>query len=245
MLLFLIVAAIGILPSLVWLIFFVSEDNKPEPKKVIAIAFLVGVVITLFVSGALNLFEISLKKLGIQNLILDQNFNNPIFIGLTGTLILLGFAFIEELGKFFAVFISVRKRKEFDQPVDVMIYLVVAALGFATVENIAANWKTVETAASIGSVVQVSVIRFVGAALLHVLASATVGFYWARGLMVGRIWGRLIFGLVFATILHAAFNYLILLNSPLYVPTIFLMIFAFFIFVDFERLKKIDSLPMK
>lgn len=153
---------------------------------------------------------------------------------------LIGLAFIEEIFKFGAVYLTVRKKTDFDEPIDAMIYLVIAALGFAAVENIAAAMGTLKETASLSDVFRATTLRFIGATLLHSLVSATVGYYWAVGMLKNKIFSFIVIGLVVATFFHAIFNYLILNFEPEFYPTLFLTAVALLIFVDFEKLKRSD-----
>jgi len=140
---------------------------------------------------------------------------------------------IEEIVKFGAVFFSVSKRKEFDEPIDPMIYMVTAALGFAAIENIATVFQA-------PSSLETATLRFVGATLLHSLSSAVVGYYWGRFLAFGtKYWRRIIAGLLGATVLHVVFNYLIITTGPMGMVIVFLVFIAFFVLRDFEILKRL------
>ena len=202
----------GIIPSIVWLTFFLFEDSKhPEPKRMI---------LYVFIAGALSTALAAAPEIYIQRVLsLGQEFTSSISL-------LFSFAFIEELAKFIAVYLVVAKSKFFDERVDGMIYMITAGLGFAALEN-AFNLFGVDF------IVQVTLIRGIGATLLHALASGLVGFYWMRG--------RLIEGLFFATILHAVFNYLILNLGGIEVyASLLLLLAAIIIFHDFEILKRKD-----
>ncbi|MEK7495853.1 MAG: PrsW family glutamic-type intramembrane protease, partial [Patescibacteria group bacterium] len=107
---------LGLLPSFAWLVFFLKEDERPEPKKMIAKVFMAGALMTIFVA----VLQFSLQKIFVS-------FSASFFV----------FAVIEEVFKFLAVYLVVRKSRFFDEPVDAMIYMITAALGFAMVENIA------------------------------------------------------------------------------------------------------------
>ena len=135
----------------------------------------------------------------------------------------------------------VRKSRFFDEPIDAMIYMITAALGFAMVENIAVALST----SNIQEAISAMTLRFVGATLLHVLTSGIIGYYWAKSLIlknqflvIGR-WPLIIKGLILASLLHMIFNYLILVSKEqiLIYPTIFLIIIALFLFWDFEKIK--------
>ncbi len=208
---------LGLLPSIAWLIFYLSEDKNPEPKKTLFLAFLAG-SITTFVVLTVQIFANKFAiNIGIQE-------HSPVSFFILGGL--------EELFKFGAVYWVISKRPEFDEPIDAMIYMITAALGFAAVENISAAYS-----ASLPTALETTTLRFFGATLLHTLCSGLVGYYWAKSILNNKK-NILIFGLTLAALLHAIFNYLIIKYEPVIVPTIFLIVFALFILHDFEKLKK-------
>jgi RsiW-degrading membrane proteinase PrsW (M82 family) len=209
---------LGILPSFAWLIFYLSEDKKPEPKKTILLAFFSGAVTTVIVFLAQSLINQLLLKLGIFE---------------HSSVSFLVLASLEEVFKFLAVYYVISKRVEFDEPVDAMIYMITAALGFAAVENIAAAYN-----APLPTILETTTLRFFGATLLHTLTSGLVGYYWAKSILAFNSKKILIFGLVLATLLHTLFNYLIINFEPVVIPTMFLIIFALFILHNFEKIQK-------
>jgi RsiW-degrading membrane proteinase PrsW (M82 family) len=130
--------------------------------------------------------------------------------------------------------------------------MIVAALGFATLENIGAIATTLPTAVAAGtgaaaqagllaSVFQTVSLRFVGATLLHSLTSGTVGYYWALGIARRRVPEYLAAGLALAAVLHAFFNYLILNFGNVAYTVVFLVIVGFFVLNDFEKLKVAEA----
>ena len=118
---------LGLLPSFGWLVFYLQEDLRhPEPKKLIFYTFIAGALSTVFVLQI---------QLVIDNWSRDyfESFSFPsLFI----------LAVIEEVFKFGAAYFMVGHRKELDEPVDAMIYMVVAALGFSAVENVASVFQS-------------------------------------------------------------------------------------------------------
>lgn len=209
---------LGLLPGFAWLIFYLEEDPHPEPKKLIFETFLAGAISTFIVLGAQTVFNDWASLRGIAQY---------------GLLSFIGLSAIEEIFKFGAAWVVIGKHPEdFDEPVDAMIYLIVAALGFATVENIAAASNAQELA------LETTTLRFIGATLLHTISSGLLGYYWAKSL-IKRDGSLLFVGFVFAALLHAVFNYLIIRFEPEVVPTIFVIIAALFILYDFEKLKRI------
>lgn len=204
---------LGLLPSFAWLIFFLKEDVHPEPKKMIAKVFMAGALTTIFVAA----IQFSLQKIFVS-------FSASFFV----------FAIIEETFKFLAAYLIIKKSRFFNEPVDAMIYMITAALGFAIVENIAVALSTSNIQEAIGAMT----LRFIGATLLHALTSGIVGYYWAKSLIVHRS-SFIVYGIIYASLLHMIFNYLILISKEqiLIYPTIFLIIVALLVFWDFEKIK--------
>jgi RsiW-degrading membrane proteinase PrsW (M82 family) len=218
-----IALVLGLLPGFAWLVFYLSEDPHPEPKRLIALTFLAGIAFGFFTIALEQMFNHATSRWGIDEL---------------SILSLLGLAFIEEFMKFGAAYFAVGKSPELDEPIDRMIYMIVAALGFATLENIGAitNVSAPQTAI-ISAVLQTDSLRFVGATLLHTLTSGVVGYHWALGAAHGKAVHGIVMGLIMAAALHAFFNYHILNYGNIAYTIVFLVVIGFFVLNDFERLK--------
>ena len=211
---------LGLLPSLIWLSFFLQEDIHPEPRKMIFWVFIGGVVGAVGAVFCQNYFQSFLE---INHIIRD------------GFYPILGFAFLEEFFKFLAAFLIVRKSKYFDEPIDAMVYMLTAAAGMAAVENVSIMFNQEIMSERIG----ILIFRFLGATLLHVLSSSIVGYHWAKGIVKNRVLAGIFTGLVLATLLHAFFNYFIMVFSGGIIYSIILLaVVAFFVFYYFENLKK-------
>ena len=166
----------GLLPSLAWLFYYLQKDLHTEPKKMILKVFLLGSLITIpvfFIQMALSSLLEPLQKLAFFT-------GYPILLEIIKWFIII--AFIEEFFKYFVVRITVMHSWTLDEPLDIMLYMVVAALGFAAVENMLYLFLPagggsfnifVQTTAA------VSFIRFVGATFLHTLCSGMVGYFLA------------------------------------------------------------------
>lgn len=194
------------LPSLIWLAFYLRKDKHPEPNRMIIKIFVLGVLMV----PVAALLEQGLFS-GLEKIPL---FNKIIFI-------IIGFALIEELLKYLTVRFGALKSSDFDEPVDAMIYLIIAALGFAAAENIYLLIRAYPADMPIVSALEFITTRFLGATFLHALASGIMGYFLAASLLITSkirkilIWG----GLLGATILHSVFNYIIILNSQLIITT--------------------------
>ena len=195
-----------------------------KSKRLILFTFMAGIAFAFFTVVVERLFANTAAGLQITQLSIIS---------------LIGLAAIEEMMKFAAADFAIGKSPLLQDPVDVMIYMIVAALGFATLENIGA---VVNLAASgtlpIGDALGTLSLRFVGATLLHSLTAATLGYYWATGIARKKTTRYIILGFVIAVALHTIFNYLILNYENVAYAIIFLAIVGFFVLNDFEKLKK-------
>lgn len=216
---------LGLVPSFIWLSFFLQEDIHPEPRRMLFLVFLGG--------GAAAIVAVTLQYF-LKRYFLDAN---SISISAFGPVA--AFAALEEICKFIFTYALVRRSKEFDEPIDAMIYMVTAASAMAAVENVAIMMSGQGLMAKEGTLV----FRFLGATLLHILSSAIVGYYWAKGIIGKKELVFVAFGLVIATLMHAVFNYFIVsFDSGIVYAIVFLVMVAFFVFFDFEKLKKGDKL---
>lgn len=212
----------GLLPGFAWLIFYLSEDPHPEPKRLIVLTFFAGIAFGFFAIVIEQMFNGAAGGLGIAEF---------------SVLSLICLALIEELMKFSAAYFAVGKSPLLSEPMEHMLYMIVAAMGFATLENIGAITNIPLQTAAIGMFFQTASLRFVGATLLHSLTSGIVGYHWALGIARKKIAKNLFVGFAIATALHAAFNYLILTYGNIAYAVVFLVIVGFFVLNDFEKLK--------
>jgi RsiW-degrading membrane proteinase PrsW (M82 family) len=184
----------GVLPALAWLWFWLREDNKnPEPRRLIALAFFAGMV-------------------AVAVVIPIEEFVAPYLA--TQTLVFSAWSGIEELAKYLAAFAAVLWRREDDEPIDVVIYMVTVALGFAAAENTLFLLSPL-AGSTLLQTVQTGDLRFIGATLLHVLSSSVIGVALALSFYNSRTskFYHAVIGVILAAALHAVFNFLIL-NTP-------------------------------
>jgi RsiW-degrading membrane proteinase PrsW (M82 family) len=213
---------LGLLPGFAWLVFYLGEGSHAEPKRLIAFTFVAGM--------AFGFFTVAIET-GFTSLLGHWNIAE---FSIASLFVL---ALIEELMKFAAAHFAVVKSLLFKEPIDAMIYMIVAALGFATLENIGAIANIPPTALFVPAVLETISFRFVGATLLHTLTSGTIGYYWALGIVRKKTVRYLIFGFALAAVLHTCFNYLILNYGNGVYTIVFLIIVGFFVLNDFEKLK--------
>jgi RsiW-degrading membrane proteinase PrsW (M82 family) len=131
-------------------------------------------------------------------------------------------------------------RRAVDESPDYVIYMVTIALGFAAAENVLFLLGPLSTGDLIGGILTDN-MRFLGATLLHVIASSAIGFALAFSYMKPR-GSRILYaagGLILAVVLHTAFNALIILGSGAKTLSAFLLVWsaAVVFFALFEILK--------
>lgn len=158
-------------------------------------------------------------------------------------------SFSEELFKFFVVKMKVVGSPHLDEPLDIMLYMVVVALGFAAVENILYLFNPVSPLSFnelINRTVFIAVVRFAGATFLHTLCSAVVGYSLAVSfceVKTKRI--AVVAGVIIATLLHGLYDFSIMMltgNMRMYVPVAIILTLAFLVFAGFDKLKKMKSI---
>lgn len=225
------------LPSLIWLAFYLRKDKHPEPNKM---------VIRIFLLGAIMIALAALLEQGVFEGLKLTSLSGKIMI------LVIGFAFIEELLKYLVVKFGVLKNPNFDEPVDSMIYLIISALGFAAAENIYLLTQISPLSVPIGETIEFITTRFLGATLLHALASAVMGYFLAASFYrKSRFRKTLIFGgLIAATILHSVFNYIIILNIDEHIDVFQRNVFVFILLLGtaimvqimFKKINKFRSI---
>ena len=224
---------VGFAPVFIWLWFWDHEDKHPEPKKLVILAFIGGIVSVLFALLFENYACIYLAQ-GINGC------NVPV----EPTPIIVVWAIIEELLKFIAAYVFVLRRTENHEPIDSMMYMITVALGFSAMENALFIFWLAPTSVSYGiQAIIVGNMRFVGATLLHTMASSMVGFAMALSFYKSKVVKRiyLFIGLVTAVILHIFFNLSIIHyegSRPL-IPLFGVWISVVAILLVFEKVKRI------
>jgi RsiW-degrading membrane proteinase PrsW (M82 family) len=212
----------GLLPSLIWLWFWLREDSEHgEPKWLLASSFIGGIIAVLF--------AIFLEK-WIEESVGDTNLKYTLW------------AATEELLKFMAVIVIVLQSKYNDEPLKPMIYCIVVALGFAALENALFLIEPVSLGAIAQSIITGN-MRFIGATLVHIVSSATIGF--ALGLTYYRNIGAkfigIVMGLVAAITIHAIFNISVISTDPNDILKIFAWIWGavVILIILFEEVKAV------
>jgi protease PrsW len=223
----------GFIPAILWLWFWLQEDKQnPEPKKIIIKTFFLGMIAVPFAV----VFQYVVSRFFFNNLEIQEMFVVSFFLGLIGIFI---FALIEEIVKYIAANKSGLSDKANNEPIDPVIYMITAAIGFSALENtlyilnpLLLNDTT--TAFITGN------FRFIGATLLHIASSAIFGiflsFYYSQKKKFKAPY--IFWGILFATVLHTIFN-LFIIKGKEFTGIAFLTVWiiTIVIIISLEKLK--------
>ncbi|MCZ6508778.1 MAG: PrsW family glutamic-type intramembrane protease, partial [Acidobacteria bacterium] len=148
----------ALVPSLLLVWYFHSRDVYPEPPRVLWTVFILGVATVLPVVLVARPFDA----------LLDQ-ISSPLAYGFASAFVQA--AIPEELFKFLVVWFFAARHRAFDEPIDGVIYGVVASLGFATLENVLYV---------AGGGLHVAVTRALTAVPSHAFLGAIMGYFVGR-----------------------------------------------------------------
>jgi RsiW-degrading membrane proteinase PrsW (M82 family) len=215
----------GVLPALLWLWFWLKEDRlHPEPKLRVIMVFIAGMVSVFLVLPLEKfVFTASLSTVSVVTILL--------------------WASIEELSKYVVAYFTALKNKVVDEPIDAIIYMITAALGFSALENTLFLFNIIDSGLFSQGIITGN-SRFLGATLLHVACSAAIG------VMIGLAYYKkpltkkifLLTGIILSIILHTVFNLLIIkLQSDLFFVFAGVWVLIILLIVLIEKIKKVNS----
>jgi RsiW-degrading membrane proteinase PrsW (M82 family) len=185
----------GIVPALVWLVFWLQEDFlNPEPR---------GLILKTFVLGMLSVVLVLPFQKAVDVLIPNMT-----------VLAILLWAILEEGFKFGAAYIGGLRSVEDNEPIDSLIYMITAALGFVALENALFIFGPLIDEDIVRSIITGN-LRFIGASLLHVVSSGIIGVALAFSYYQSKK-RHMIFasvGVTLAVMTHTGFNLAIIHGS--------------------------------
>jgi len=213
----------GVLPALVWLLFWLREDRRhPEPRNMIRRTFLLGMLAVVLVLPFQKGVEHLLPTLAVL----------PLFL----------WAMLEEIFKLGAAYFGGLHSVEDNEPIDPVIYMITAALGFVALENTLFIFGPLLAQDLTQSIITGN-LRFIGASLLHVVSSGFIGvalgfsFYRPRAERIAWV----TMGLGAAIVFHLIFNLLIInmgeTGTTLAFSLVWIAVIA--LLFTFERIKAI------
>ena len=209
---------ITILPSLLIVTFFVKSDRFPEPTSQIIKIFMFGIFL------CIPAFYI--------NTALDEIYSNT---NISEALIrsFLSAAPVEEVLKFTVLYSLVYKMKDFNEPIDGIVYGVSVSLGFATLENI---YYVYVLSDYFGTTSQgLAILRSFSAIPAHGIFGATMGYFFMKYTFIKKE-NNLALCMIVPILLHGAYNYF---ASSIFIISLLIVIGSWIILLkNFSRLKK-------
>ena len=209
---------ITILPSLLIVLFFVKSDRFPEPTSQIIKIFMFGIFL------CIPAFYI--------NTALDEIYSNT---NISEALIrsFLSAAPVEEVLKFTVLYSLVYKMKDFNEPIDGIVYGVSVSLGFATLENI---YYVYVLSDYFGTTSQgLAILRSFSAIPAHGIFGATMGYFFMKYTFIKKE-NNLALCMIVPILLHGAYNYF---ASSFFIISLLIVIISWIILLkNFSRLKK-------
>lgn len=202
----------GILPALIWLYFLLKEDARcPEPRHMVILAVIAGMIGVPLV--------LPLEHLAITTL--------PAADPSPGLAVIIAWATIEETAKYALAALLVLWRHWVNESVDLVVYMITVALGFAAIENMLFLIQPLAEG-HLAAGIATQNLRFVGSTLVHVISSSAIGFSLAFSYKLNRgvRAAAASVGLILAISLHAVFNFLIIMRDGSHTLTAFFIVWT-------------------
>ena len=208
-----------ILPSILIILFFVYSDKFKEPKGEILKVFFYGILITIpayFLNTYLDAFWYN---------------NFRVSEGLISSF--LTAAPVEEGLKLSILYFFVYKMKDFNEPIDGIVYGVTASLGFATLENFYYVYLLADYFET--SSMSLAILRSFSAVPAHAVFGVFMGYFFMKYAFIKKR-DNLLFAFVVPFVLHGCYN---LFASSNFIVSLGLVIVSWIIaLILFSRLKK-------
>ena len=217
---------VTILPSILIILFFVNSDKFKEPKSEIIKVFIFGILITI-PAYILNTF---LGDFWYNNTKVSQNLISSFLTA----------APVEEGLKLSILYYFVYKMKDFNEPLDGIVYGVTASLGFATLENIYYVYLLADHFQT--SSMALAVLRSFSAVPAHAVFGIFMGYFFMKYSFIKK-GDNLFFAFIIPFVLHGCYNLFIASN---FFVSLTLIIIAWIVALRlFSRLKKTQKRKRK
>jgi RsiW-degrading membrane proteinase PrsW (M82 family) len=209
---------ITILPSLLIVAFFVKSDRFPEPTSQIIKIFMFGV----FLCIPAFLINTELSYI-YANTEIDEALISSF----------LSAAPVEEVLKFTVLYSLVYKMKDFNEPIDGIVYGVTVSLGFATLENIYYVYFLSDYFDTTSQ--SLALLRSFSAIPAHGIFGATMGYFFMKYAFIKKE-NNLALCMIVPILLHGAYNYF---AYNFFIIALLIVIISWIVLIRaFSRLKK-------
>ncbi|MEJ2128578.1 MAG: PrsW family intramembrane metalloprotease [Woeseiaceae bacterium] len=191
-------------PVFFWAIYHYHKDRHlPEPVGLLALTFLLGIL-------AVYLSSLMYAGLDLAGLRFDAG-----YLAETNSLALLAYSMlaigpIEELAKMLPFLVVVLRFRDFDEPMDGIIYASFIGLGYAALEN----WQYRDYLT-----MTEALARGFASPVIHMLFASIWGHWIAQAHLAGRsLLLPTLVSFVVAALLHGIYDFLVILNPRYALP---------------------------
>ena len=204
-----------VIPPIILGIIIWKSDKFPEPNKVIYKVFYWGCLICV-PAYFLNtwLFTLWWQETRVSEAIISS---------------FLTAALVEEGLKFSVLYFLVYRLKEFNEPMDAIVYGVTVSLGFATLENIYYVFHK-----NVSDAMIVAILRAFTAIPGHAMDGVIMGYFFGRYVFVNK--NKLFYAFLFPYLLHSIYNFLTFSETLL--PVFTIVFFGWFIALYLLNIQK-------
>ena len=210
---------VTILPSILIILFFVYSDKFREPRGEILKVFIYGILITIpayFLNSYLDAFWYNNFKVSEE---------------LIGSF--LTAAPVEEGLKLSILYFFVYKMKDFNEPIDGIVYGVTASLGFATLENFYYVYLLADYFQT--SSMSLAILRSFSAIPAHAVFGVFMGYFFMKYDFIKK-GDNLLFAFLVPFVLHGCYNLFTVSN---FLISLFLTLISWIIALRmFSRLRQ-------
>ena len=210
-----ILLSLTIAPSLVILFYVTQSDRFPEPTEKIIKTFLWGLAIII--------------PAGIANDLLISNWN-LLKIDASISHSFLSAGPVEESLKFLILVTIIGKYKDYDHPVDGIVYCVCLSQGFATLEYIYYVYSLY------GASYEVALLRAISAVPAHAMFGAVMGIFYSRYLLSKKKEDKNNFfalSLIVPILLHSFYNYF--MHKAFILGLVLIFLGIYYSFIEFRK----------
>jgi protease PrsW len=195
-----IIILLSILPAILWIGYFYHQNRYGEESPVM--------LLKLFILGCFSVIPAIVFESFFQ-------YNIDYYVPFSPhrlLLIMLMVGFVEEIVKFSVLWMGSNNSSEFKEPMDGIVFSVTVAMGFAFIENIAYMVSFSMSQGALGAY-SIGVLRGIFSMFGHASFAVILGLYFGRAKFhpeQGK--NLLVKGIVLASLVHAAFNFALVIN---------------------------------
>jgi protease PrsW len=195
-----IIVLLSILPATLWIGFFYHQNRYGEESPVM--------LLKLFVLGCFSVIPAVVFESFFQ-------YNIDFYIPFSPhrlILIMLMVGFVEEFIKFTVLWMGSYNSSEFKEPMDGIVFSVTVAMGFAFIENIA-YMVSFRMSQGVWGAYSIGILRGIFSMFGHASFAVILGLYFGRAKFHPEQKKNLLLkGIILASLVHAAFNFALVIN---------------------------------